>query len=356
MNPLLKLLLCVGLSVLMVEGIGFHLRPAQTSSQKRTAVNRPSPDWKLAVVFKRQKGRRIYVGTVNKPVLPINLSEPARSQKKGVAPPSTNKAIDYEVWLAANGVTRGLWYASAQRVFGDLSAKGQPGPARRDDGTLQRLVSRARPSVAKRPRRIDARAVADFVAAPDTLAELCSRSGVIVVGRVTGILREAHTPINANYENQHTVYVVAVETYLKTDASGTPALRKVWQEGGTLPWQGMVEGEPGGVGYEIEGDPMLDVNSRYILFLYGTSDPGGAFTQLGYVGATIYNVSGKMAELDEYHVADPWRGKILLLNGMTQAPRQTGSLELDHWRFSEPPQILDVPEAEAIAAIQSTCP
>jgi hypothetical protein len=41
-------------------------------------------------------------------------------------------------------------------------------------------------------------------------------------------------------------------------------------------------------------------------------------------------------------------------DGNTQAPEITGEERLDHWRFEEGPQILDVPEEVAIQRIRET--
>jgi hypothetical protein len=170
---------------------------------------------------------------------------------------------------------------------------------------------------------------------------------VIATGRVVGILREAYTSINASTYAQHTVYVVAVEKYLKSSDPAMPPLLKMWQVGGSLPWSNTSGNVEGAAGYEFIGDPMLILNARYLLFL---KLPEGNFSKLGSVPATADGVRGKCRELDEYLAIEPWQGKILLKNGLTCAPSKTGGSP--HWRFYEEPQILDTIEEFAITTVQ----
>jgi hypothetical protein len=128
-----------------------------------------------------------------------------------------------------------------------------------------------------------------------------------------------------------------------------PAILKVYQTGGTLPWM-----EPGigqGQGWRIREDPMLEVGERYILFLKKPSDLSHNFQRLGYIPAEIGGVVGKDAELDEYLVTDHWRGKLLLKDGFTHAPADRGGNL--HWRFTQGFQILDQPEISTLTAIRA---
>jgi hypothetical protein len=81
-------------------------------------------------------------------------------------------------------------------------------------------------------------------------------------------------------------------------------------------------------------------------------DSSGEFHRLGYVPCEIDGVHGKRQELDEYGLADHWLGRLLLRGGMTQVQQALGNSE-DHWQFADGPQVLDVPEAEAIRVIRA---
>ena len=69
--------------------------------------------------------------------------------------------------------------------------------------------------------------------------------------------------------------------------------------------------------------------------------------------ATIEGVSGKVADIDEYEYTDTFEGKLLLKDGMTRPVETTGNPKFDNWTFRFGPQILNVPENEAIQAIEA---
>ena len=195
------------------------------------------------------------------------------------------------------------------------------------------------------------RSTALVVEPPKTLAALCAGAQVIAKGTVVWILRNEHTPINSPYAPQHTVYIFAVEQYLKSTSKSGPAVLKVIVPGGQLPYI-EVTGAPGGIGWELEESPMLDIGSRYCLFLDRPQDSSPTFQRLGFVPAGAHNRYGKHAELDEYRVREMWRGKLLLRDGIARPARLTGVPLYDAWRFESGPQILNVPEDEAIRNIR----
>jgi hypothetical protein len=178
------------------------------------------------------------------------------------------------------------------------------------------------------------RSQADWRGSVDALETLCRKADTIVVGQVAGIIRTAHMVPGVASSPINTVYEVAVENYLEADgAPQQPPTIRVAQSGGTL----------GDATQVIEGDPLLNVGSRYILFLTGfkhdmVSVSGG--------------VSGITAFRGEFKVTDRIRGKLLLKDGKTAVasdPYQTPS----PWVFGRTREnLLGLNEADAIAKIQ----
>jgi hypothetical protein len=299
-------------------------------------------------VFRREKGTYSYLGAVSNPKLPgLAVAVPTRPSRGRVTGNAGSDA-EYEIWLMGDGPSRGIWYSPSRRLWGDLDSTGAP---HHDAGLIGHLISVARPTIPEPPRPVSAESTGLWLPPPPTLAALCRQSRIIAVGRVVGVLGYAHNPVQSTECVQHTVYAFAVEQYLKIDTpAGRPVL-KVWQNGGPLPWTGP-SGVGRAVGWEIAEDPMLNVGDRYILFLKLPEEPGNEWHKLGFVpGRSGGGIYGKIAELDEYIATDHWRGKLLLRNGRTQAPRFLGNPE-DHWRFETGPQILDIPEAAAIQTIR----
>jgi hypothetical protein len=345
----------------LTAGIGLAgaLLPWSACSPGRSSAAPPgeanaaaSQPWKLAVVFQVQGGRQAYVGTVDSPKTPKLPEPPPADGGKASSSCRLQNQIDYQVWLAAQGTTRGLWYSTQKHTFGCLSDAGEPGEGQADDGSLAALVRSARPAIDERGKVPGEGSHASWTPPPDSLEALCRRSDVIVVGQVVGILRNAHTPVNAATDPlQHTVYALAVTRYLKSDKQQHRPLLKVWQTGGWLPWVAPI-GNVRGTGYHIHDDPMLAVGQHYLLFLGLPEDPLRRYQQLGYVPASSGGVEGKMAELDEYMRTSHWIGKLLIREGRTCAPAVLGDQAMDHWRFSKGPQILDMALPEACANIE----
>lgn len=357
-------------SVLSVGLLPFLLLMTNSRCMAATRSTEPMADgqiqqvaWKLAVVFKRQKDRRVYVGTVD-PVNHVRLLPlvPHRNPdlKSAGSPASRNEAVaDYEIWLAADGQTQGIWYASAQERFGLLPA--EKGAGHRDNGVLKNLIKAAAlPTPQSRPRP-DASSRVSHLPWPPSLQLLCEESPVIVVGRVVGILRNAHTPIAASGADQHTVFVIAVEDYLKNDTTNihnktlrdrlslAPPIVKVWQEGGALSWRND-ELSLQGKGYEVKNIPLMTLGDRHILFLQGSSASRDKRVVNGMPRKEPD--TEKYIEADEYIASYPTVGNLVLRNGKT---RQHFDPDFEGYPFYDGPQIVDVTEKEAIAAIQAEC-
>jgi hypothetical protein len=312
---------------------------AGPSTPPETPVEGPEK-WALAVVFERQGDGRRFRGILEEPRVPAAGGSAAAGLPQGPA--------EFEVWLLADGHTRGFAYSPGERTYQELPEEGAAPEPMADDGALARIVGEARPRALRRPLPDTPPAVACGVPVPDTLVTLCRDSKVIAVGRVAGILREAHTPVGTNGPHQHTVYAFAVEEYLKNPEPVAPPVVKVWQQGGPLPWS---FDRFSGVGWRMGEDPMLNVGDRYCLFLRRGADRPGEHRRRGYVTGSRPWGHGKISELDEYGYAHIWRGKLLLGDGLSRAPG-IDHPPYYHWAFETGPQIVGVSEAEALAAIR----
>ena len=335
-------LLLIGSAALLATMNGpASMAPAVHADSERAAETRAS-EWKQALVFRRDGGRS-YVGTVEKPE--VGSLEPAASSASKSEVPT---AADYEVWLARDGATRALWYSSTSGTYGTLSMSGEAGPAALDQGTLAAVVKAARaPSTSALPRIVGGAIGCYATTRPRTLADLSGQSDLIVVGQIAGVLRNAHTPVNARGLYQHTVFAFAVERYLKTNGAGAPALLKVRQIGGWLPWD---EGGVRGVGFVFQDEPLLILGQRYCLFL-DLPKPSPEVLRRGFCAGSYGGIWGKSAELDECSLANPWRARLLLREGFTRAQPDVPEVD-QHWRFDTGPQILDVREQAAFQAIR----
>jgi hypothetical protein len=162
-----------------------------------------------------------------------------------------------------------------------------------------------------------------------------------VVGRVGGVLREDHIPEGSTDLRQYTVFVLAVETYLKGGDERAIPIIKVNHGGGALPWHDSGSNR-NGVGFEAWNAPLLRLGDRYILFLERPPMPPGVPT---------------IGRPDEYKTTEWWEAKLLLRNGYTHAPAATGGPQV--WRFAGgpdrpniPDRIVEIPERDAIAYIR----
>ena len=285
------------------------------------------------------------------PILPPVMPNWMRPAKQEALPIRPHSSADYEIWLAADGAMQGVWYETASAQFGPLTGLVYAGTSK-DTGEFSRIIHRAVvPSQPNRPR-VDTMAYALRPFVSQSLKQLCLMSQAVVTGRVVGILREGHTPVNSENSFQHTVYVVSADDFLMQPANGLAPVIKVWVAGGYLPWK-LYAGRH--TGWLTSDEPLLDLGQRYCLFLKMPKDEAGAAHRRGYWHASIFGISGMSSELDEYLVADPLRGKLLLQNGMTcPLPEPYTLLKMKtYWQFNdEGPQILNLPEADVMATIK----
>lgn len=151
--------------------------------------------------------------------------------------------------------------------------------------------------------------------------------------------------------HQHTVFTVHVEKAIKHPGRLAPQQLKVRQNQGNLPW---VQGESKGLGLRRDGEPILQVGSRYILFLSSvTASP--RLKEIGYFSATIDGVTGRSGELDELMLSfsGTW-SQILIKSGLTSVPQEQGRSSFPDWKFSMGPEkkLTGLKEKDAIALIE----
>jgi hypothetical protein len=189
----------------------------------------------LAVVFRNVNSVHNYVGTSPTPRLPSRLFSGAMAS--GSAAFLRGKADGYEVWVLSDGKTQGLWYSPGAELYGKIEGNKWLGNGFHDDGSIRQLIRTAIPPHIAIAAKGDWSESASFTFLPQTLSELCRVAPVIATGRVVGILRNDHVPDTAPYEIQQTVFVFAVERYLRAGAGSPPLILKVRQYGGALPWR-----------------------------------------------------------------------------------------------------------------------
>jgi hypothetical protein len=189
---------------------------------------------------------------------------------------------------------------------------------------------------------------ASYPPAPGTLELLCESSPVVIIGKVVGVLRNAHSVRQNREGGQHTVFLVAVEEYLKTDNKGDkgpmPQVIKIWYEGGWLP-RVSEDGEVISKGSQIQTNPLLQIGNRHLFFLKHSSEWESAKSEKSERSPR----RDRYIEADEFVLASTVGGNILLGETVTRAYYAPNS---DAARFLTGPQIIGVPEAQARAAVR----
>ncbi|MCX6381220.1 MAG: hypothetical protein NT023_17395, partial [Armatimonadetes bacterium] len=209
----------------------------------------------VLVVFKRVGTAYRYQGTLDKFTLPPTVANKGLlSFPKPPNKPSTQTNLDrqgypYLFYVVKNENTASFYYSPDSKRFQDEEGVVVNLPPK-EDALLKSFLSNAKPApIQHRPVHVDASypGTIDF-----HLKFLCKAADYIAVGRVVGVLREGHTPLNnTNDSSRHTVFLVAVEQYLKSATPQAPAILKIWQVGG---WYS-----------HASGDPLLGVGERYLL-------------------------------------------------------------------------------------------
>jgi hypothetical protein len=339
-RPVFLLLILSGIAFL-----GLRFTAGATPSSRSEDASRLDAR-QLAVIFEHTAHGRELLGIVSEEsrLREISTTTPAKLARDAANDARTYRS--HEIWVLRDGSASGYWYSSAQHLAGPLEDERMLPPS--GAGAFAALVEAARPPAPVEAPSSPALGKGSYWAPPATLRGLVSPSEVIAVGRVVGIVRNGHTPVNSTGMLQHTVYAFAVEHYLK-HSGDTPPVLKVWQTGGWLPWQEPLTSRSG-VGMINLDDPMLNVGDRYCLFL-NRPPADGEVRRRGYHTASAGGVTGRVADLDEYKAAHHWRGKLLLRGGLTRSPDVSRHRQHNHWQFESGPQILDIHEERALEAI-----
>ena len=340
-QPTLALLLII-LAIVLLDPAGTCLSGVPSQPGYR--------GWKVAVVFKRAGGRLEFAGVTIAPKSPISVNAAGSSATRGSAR-RVAFSYDREVWYAGNGSLLGIAFDTKSMRFTVIRDGAPISPVFRDDSTVATTCAEAAAIKSTELKHADAEVISEYFMPPQSLANLCSRSDLICIGVPVAVLRNAHTPINADSMDQHTVQLVTVEALLKEDHTHRAPVIKLRQEGGDLSYA-TPRGPTRGRGTKYLEDPILTLGKRYILFLQklGKDRAPGATSIEGHVGG----VHGTIAELDEYRVSDHWRGKVLIESGKTAAPEKTGRPRMDHWQFELGGTLIDLSEKDAIESIRKT--
>lgn len=168
---------------------------------------------------------------------------------------------------------------------------------------------------------------------------------LVVVGRVGGIFRTAHTPYNNPGPEQHTVFTFFVEKVIKDEYGLQGRSIKIRQNMGDLPWRN--EYGSVGVGRRIIGEPMLRPGGRYILFLMRPGDP----KKSPHLIAEYNGFRGVSGESDEFTIPSGEFGQFKLERGVVAWSSAEGESWAKPWLFEDGPQIVGSKEAEAIKTL-----
>lgn len=179
-----------------------------------------------------------------------------------------------------------------------------------------------------------------------SLKLLMFSSDIVAIGKFEGVLRYNHVPIGSGAMGQSILYAFKVERYLKADYG--PVL-KVRQSGGPLSWSNKSI-SVSGTGTQISDDPIPVLGERYIVFLRDPRRELPAFAQREYVSSKRDDPSEIHYYTDELSFSDYLQGKILLKGGKTH-PLILDDMPVK-WSFHSGPQLLGIPESEAIRFIQ----
>jgi len=325
-------------SLLVLAVLCLNVWPLSIAQAQNQPLSRSTASYNYAVVYSVAGARHVFRGIVSSPRFTARVvSQRVPSVNIGRTAPSGTR---YEICVLRGTTQFKVWYDPDSRRYIDACATGNPG-WKRDDGSLAKIIASAKPTLLwKSPARTAHGTKHPVVTAqmplePGAFAVMCKSPDVIAIGQVVGIWRMDHTPVNSLNMSQHTVFLFAVEQYLKRRCVPAVPLLKIHWNGGDLPW---VWHGTTGQGYSIEGDPRLQVGARYVLFLNTVAKPWGR-RNTPYAMANIDGVQGKSGDWDELLFSSPYRAKLLLRDGVVQPIDPARN-----WRFDYGEQILGLPE------------
>jgi hypothetical protein len=174
-----------------------------------------------------------------------------------------------------------------------------PEDSGRDTSELQtqRQDSGEKPEIEKKAWPIE---VPDRRGPPRALEQYVGLEAKLVVGSVEAVLRMKHTPYNASFMSQHTVFAFKVEEVILGESLGPDPVIQVRQNQGNLRW---ADGQHRGVGMRLHDEPMLRVGCRYMLLLVDQKGPHQA---------TVGVITGPAAEACEHIITGGGYGMFLI--------------------------------------------
>ena len=303
------------------------------------ASSAPEPAYRSAVVFQRaDRGAWKYHGIVPNPR--INL-KPAASAIF-VAPDKG----DYRVVLLKDGDARTINVRISPLTVWETDSAG--GARFFEPSEFHAIIRSARKTdnrvrLATDPIRTG-KSQACYTVDFSTLANVTAQSGLIAVGRVIGIWRKGYTPLNYVNSLQHTVFLFAVENFIKGGGSDQALVLKVREQGSDLPYR-----DERGVlrhGMVFVDDAFLRVGERYILCVNQLGKEI-SFRRNPYPMAEVDGVSGRSGDWDEWIFMNPERAKFLIQNGIVNAANPSA-----YWEFLDGRVILGLTEQQAVTMIR----
>ncbi len=290
---------------------------------------------RVLVVFKRSTKTYTYSGTVDGFVMPNSLSEKGSLPfTKALPLPTspTQQEYPYLLYMAKSGSILSFYYSPNIRQCKDSSGNRVLLPLL-ESTALHSQIEKAKPApIQHHSIFVDG----DYFAPPLLhLKYFCKATQYIVTGRVVGVLREASSDqYNVENSSRHTVFLVAIERYLKSSTENPPAVVKVRQVGG---W------------YSLKaGDPLLGLGERYLLFLNLPPKP----PRLKKDAVPTPGREQVIAYQDEMILMHPLYGQILLSKELAIVP-ETKYID-SAWGFKEGVQITNVREEQALKNIEDT--
>lgn len=325
MKPWLFVVFWILVSLTHVRAVGCHQNAADAN------------EWRYAIVFRRNSSRWEYRGIWPKPRL-----ERKHTAIEKVRPDAES---EYRVLLLRDGGMRTFNVSLKPLVVWE---QGSPKTESiLDCSAFEEIITKC-PRIdtsVKLVATLADRPVA-HASSPDgdsTLAELVANSEMVALGEVVGIWRKGYSPLNNEGPYQHTVFLFAVQSFLKADRPDREQILKIHQQGSDLPWRDR-EGRMN-TGMVFEGSPMLTVGGRYILFL-NTARSRVAIPREPVVMATVDGITGKVADWDECIFQFPLRSKIRIINGISHSAGMARD-----WAFDDGQRILGISEQAAVTSI-----
>lgn len=172
---------------------------------------------------------------------------------------------------------------------------------------------------------------------PSELRWLINRGTVIATGTITAKVREAHSPPASKDIFQHTIFSFTVERYIRKGPVESARILLIRQNQGHLPW--IDPDGARGIGLRVDGEPMLQVGTRYVLFLRSELD--------GTVFKDADNLTPNPYEAAEFRLVHPRFAIWPIVKGEVSNPVDNEIPPFPSNRFDAGKQLLGVSERVA---------